>query len=233
MKMKSAIKDDETSAGGQFSITYQDSGVRRIEIKMDRLEDLVWKLYEELDGKIQDLFDDHSNKFKQQNDIITNIFHGFGQEINSLKDEMQLQKSHVPIDADFVPQTQETPDEEIESSQEHFQQDSLEDEHRLVQYMTTHEDKLRKDTLEEVIEEVSKGKFEFLSNIIECLTDNRDDTRVLIPLLVNQTDSYDQSISNTQESKLMVANEKSPAFPGNRINLGSQDNSEHIDIYFS
>jgi hypothetical protein len=159
MKMKSAIKDDETSAGGQFSVNYQDSGVRRIERKMDRLEDLVWKLYEELDGKIQDLFDDHSNKFKQQNDIITNIFHGFGQEINNLKDEMQLQKPHVPVDADFVPQTQETPDEEMETSQDHFRQDSLEDEHRLVQYMTTNEDKPRKDTLEEVIEEVSKGKF--------------------------------------------------------------------------
>jgi hypothetical protein len=50
---------------------------------------------------------------------------------------------------------------------------------------------------------------------------------------VNQTDSYDHSIDNTQESKLMVANEKSPVFTGNRINLGSQDNSEHIDIYFS
>jgi hypothetical protein len=71
------------------------------------------------------------------------------------------------------------------------------------------------------------------SNIIECLTDNRDDTRILIPLIGNQTDSYDQSITNTEESKLMVANEKSPFIAGNRINLGSQDNSEHIDIYFS
>lgn len=157
LKRTTAMKDDETSAGGHLSITYQESGIRRIEHKIDRLEDLVWKLYEELDFKIQDLFDDHTNKFKQQNDIITNIFHGFGQEINNIKDQLEFQRENVPLNTDFVPQTQETPSEEDSNSAGHSRQNSIEDEQRLVQYMTTHEDKLRHDTLEEVIEEVSKG----------------------------------------------------------------------------
>lgn len=65
------------------------------------------------------------------------------------------------------------------------------------------------------------------------MTDNRDETHKTNLLVANQTASYDQSISNTQESKLMIANEKSPAIPKHRINFGSQDNSENIDIYFS
>lgn len=87
---------DETSSLGHHSTTPETS-INRVERKVDRLEDLVWKLYEELDNKIQDLFDEHTNKFKQQNDIITSIFHGFGAEINTMKDDLHSCRSEVCI----------------------------------------------------------------------------------------------------------------------------------------
>lgn len=100
---------EETSVGCTYSQSYQDGGNRKfckridaieevyqqkndglIMKRLSSLEDLVWKLYEELDSKIQDIFDEHTQKFKQQNDIITNIFHGFGQEISYIKEDVQL-----------------------------------------------------------------------------------------------------------------------------------------------
>lgn len=92
LKHLTATRDEETSAGGQGSSTPPETGLKRFERKVDRLEDLVWRLYDELDNKIQDLFEEHTNKFKQQNDIITNIFHGFGTEITNIKEEMQMQR---------------------------------------------------------------------------------------------------------------------------------------------
>lgn len=92
LKHLTATRDDETSAGGQCTSTLTENNLKRYDRKIERLEDLLWKLYDELDNKIQDLFEEHTNKFKQQNDIITNIFHGFGTEISNIKEEMQMQR---------------------------------------------------------------------------------------------------------------------------------------------
>ena len=67
----------------------RDSDYTRLERKIDRLEDLVWKLYDELDNKMQELFDDSTKRFKEQNEIITSIFHGFNSEIITIKEEIQ------------------------------------------------------------------------------------------------------------------------------------------------
>lgn len=64
--------------------------------------------------------------------------------------------------------------------------------------MSTNNDRIRDDTLEEVIEEASKGKCALvLHNLtfiqLECLTDAKDENK---------------DFTNTQESNLIVANEK-------------------------
>jgi hypothetical protein len=143
------MKDEETYPGGQISAS-KDTPISRIERKVDRLEDLVWKLYEELDNKIQDLFDEHTAKFKEQNDIISNIFQSFGGEINVIKNEIQTQKCILDNSkSKFM-------GEEVEMFRA---QDSIdEEEKRLIQYGNTQEEIGHSDTLEEVIEETSKGK---------------------------------------------------------------------------
>lgn len=111
------------SCAGQYS-SVKVEGNRRIEHKIDRLEDLVWKLYEELDNKIQDVFEEHTNKFKQQNDIISNIFHGFGQEIGMMKEELEMQKQN---EEDY-----KITDPKLYTQEEHesFEQDTTEEEHK-------------------------------------------------------------------------------------------------------
>lgn len=148
-KRFSGMKDEEISPGGHISAS-KDSPISRIERKVDRLEDLVWRLYEELDNKIQDLFDEHTAKFKEQNDIISNIFHNFGSEINVIKDEIQTQK--------FISDNSKSKfmGEEVEVFHAHDAMD--EEEKRLIQYGNTQGEIVHSDTLEEVIEETSKGK---------------------------------------------------------------------------
>lgn len=63
--------------------------VQRLERKLDRLEDLLWRLYEELDCKIQEVFDEHTARFKQQNEIVSSIFHGLGGEIESVRRDVR------------------------------------------------------------------------------------------------------------------------------------------------
>lgn len=107
------------------------------------------------------MFDEHTNKFKQQNDIITNIFHGFGHEINTIKDELSCR----PQNQYSEPRFYTAEDGEGENN------DSIEEEQRrkfiyfgynhtmfiVVQYMTTNSDQRKCPTLEEVKEETSKG----------------------------------------------------------------------------
>ena len=59
-----------------------------MEYKVDKLEDLVLKLYDELDHKIKDVFEQQNYRFKQHNHIIKNIFKGFSQEIGAIKTEI-------------------------------------------------------------------------------------------------------------------------------------------------
>lgn len=55
---------------------------------MDRLEDLVWKLYSDLEIRIQSVFDDHIIRFQNQNDLVTNIFNGLTSEMQKLKSDV-------------------------------------------------------------------------------------------------------------------------------------------------
>lgn len=116
MKQGTIMSVEETSVGCTYSQSFQEGVSKRFCKRVDKieedyqpkndwnhlvmkrissLEDLVWKLYDELDNKIQDIFEEHTNKFKQQNDIITNIFHGFGQEISFIKEEVQMNSQKI------------------------------------------------------------------------------------------------------------------------------------------
>ena len=144
--------------------------------RISSLENLVWKIYEELDNKIQDVFEDHSSKFKQQKDIITNIVQGFGQEITNIKEEMQIQSEKLTEGLSH-PQfyTEENRFESNETSSQRNseettpQQESSDEEpsrkywssfifkfpYVEVQFMNKREN----GQLEEVKEEASKGTF--------------------------------------------------------------------------
>lgn len=151
IKPTTIINDEETSAGGAYSLSYQE-GSRKFCKRVDRieeryptkgensglvmkrlssLEDLVWKLYEELDGKIQDIFEDHNNKFREQNDIIKNIFHGFGTELNGIREEVHANSEKIY--SGYVCDTQskdcQTQSSQIPSSQVTQKSDSFEQQH--------------------------------------------------------------------------------------------------------
>lgn len=127
---------------------------------MDRLEDLVWKLYDELDGKIQGLFQEQNERFKQQNNIISNIFRGFSEEIGGIKHELGLEQEIQGVEYQNTESqhcSEAEGEGEISPDHQRYQPTAVmavnEDQH----YQTTNNERYPVDTLEEVIEEASKG----------------------------------------------------------------------------
>ncbi|CAI2361868.1 unnamed protein product [Moneuplotes crassus] len=254
IKPTTMINDDDTSTGGAYSLSIQE-GSRKFCKRVDRieerypytkpdsnglvmkrlssLEDLVWKLYEELDSKIQDIFEEHNNKFREQNDIIKNIFHGFGSEIKNIKEEVQVSSQKLsqrssPPDISYIEGSSEMKSSGSANS-------SVNEGKRCLKYLTVNEEISDGNTLEKVIEEASK----------ECITDNKEDSdkTITFPSNINRNSIENQennnTLSNTQESNLCVANEKSPVVMMTNLKgqmkkgEESQESSEQLDIYFS
>jgi len=107
--------------------------------------------------------------------------------------------------------------------------------------LTSNDNISEENALEKVIEEASKGKYQLSLTPLESLTDNRDDgsKTILFPSNNNITileTNQDNTNSNTQESKLCVANEQSPVIMMNKIEQPSEsqiESSDQVDIYFS
>ena len=81
------------SEPAQYEESKSFENLNRLEKRIDRLEDLVWKLYGDLEIRIQNVFDDHIFRFQQQNEIVTNIFNGLTSEMHQIKKEVLERRS--------------------------------------------------------------------------------------------------------------------------------------------
>lgn len=145
--------DDDISTADFYSKTSHENHFKKIEYKVDRLEDLVWKLYDELDTKIQELFEEQSHRFKQQNEIVSNIFHGFNEEILTIKDTLCQFQTHSNQDNKVEIRTYTSESDNMDDGQRMITEQVNMDRY----YKTTNNEVHYIETLEAVMEEGSKG----------------------------------------------------------------------------